>query len=163
MSAAHDDGGGHPAELIRLSCSCRLLGDATDHTFVHTGQNTGPDLHDQFLDELAIRDPDVQLALPAGSDRASPPCSPRSTPSSPRWPQRLVILGDTDSGMCAYAAARRHPGRAPRGRQPGARPPRTRGDQPASSTTCRRCCCPTPSPAPATCAERAWPRTIASS
>ncbi|MCB1249685.1 MAG: UDP-N-acetylglucosamine 2-epimerase (non-hydrolyzing) [Acidimicrobiales bacterium] len=96
-------------ELIRLSLLVPLLDDATDHTFVHTGQNTGPDLHDQFLDELAIRDPDVQLALPAGSaaERVAAVLTQVDALLAEVAPQRLVILGDTDSGMCAYAAARR--------------------------------------------------------
>lgn len=96
-------------ELIRLSLLVPLLDDATEHTFVHTGQNAGPDLHDQFLDELAIRAPDVQLTMAPGTaaERVAVVLAQVDALLAEVAPQRLVILGDTDSGMCAYAAARR--------------------------------------------------------
>ena len=54
-------------ELIRLSRLVPRLDEQADHVFVHTGQNTGNDLRDQFFDELRLREPDRQLSLPDAS------------------------------------------------------------------------------------------------
>lgn len=96
-------------ELIRLSRLIPLLDDQADHRFVHTGQNVGADLRDQFLDELGMRTPDLQLALPDASfaHRIAAILSMVDDLVVADRPDRLVILGDTDSGMAAYVAARR--------------------------------------------------------
>ena len=54
-------------ELIRLSRLVPLLDEQAEHVFVHTGQNVGVELRDQFFDELRLRAPDRQLSLPNAS------------------------------------------------------------------------------------------------
>ena len=96
-------------ELIRLSRLIPLLVEQGDHVFVHTGQNVGTDLRDQFFDELAIRAPDRQLSLPDASSghRVAAVLAATDDILAGEQPDRLVILGDTDSGLAAYVAARR--------------------------------------------------------
>jgi UDP-N-acetylglucosamine 2-epimerase (non-hydrolysing) len=96
-------------ELIRLSRMIPLLDEQADHVFVHTGQNVGSDLRDQFFDELRIRDPDQQLVLPDASfaHRVAAVLASIDDVIADERPDRLVILGDTDSGLSAYVAARR--------------------------------------------------------
>lgn len=96
-------------ELIRLSRLIPLLDDGADHTFVHTGQNVGHDLRDQFFDELGLRRPDRQLTLPDASfaHRIAFVLAAVDDLVTAERPDRLVILGDTDSGLAAYVAARR--------------------------------------------------------
>lgn len=48
-------------ELIRMSEIIKLLDIFTKHTFVHTGQNFTPELHDQFFEDLDLRKPDYQF------------------------------------------------------------------------------------------------------
>ena len=96
-------------ELIRLSRLIPLLDEQADHVFVHTGQNVGTDLRDQFFDELTIRAPDRQLSLPDASSghRVAAVLAATDDILADEQPDRLVILGDTDSGLAAYVAARR--------------------------------------------------------
>jgi UDP-N-acetylglucosamine 2-epimerase (non-hydrolysing) len=96
-------------ELIRLSRLIPLLDERADHCFVHTGQNVGTDLRDQFFDELRLRPPDHQLALPDASfaHRIAAVLASIDDLVVEQRPDRLVILGDTDSGLAAYVAARR--------------------------------------------------------
>lgn len=96
-------------ELIRLSRLVPLLDEGADHCFVHTGQNVGAELRDQFFDELGLRDPDRQLALPDASfaHRIGVLLGAIDDLVVAERPDRLVILGDTDSGLSAYVAARR--------------------------------------------------------
>lgn len=96
-------------ELIRLSRLVPLLDGRAEHRFVHTGQNAGVELRDQFLDELGMRTPDVQLALPEGSPahRVAAILAMVDDLIVADRPDRMVILGDTDSGLAAYVAARR--------------------------------------------------------
>lgn len=96
-------------ELIRLSRLVPLLDEAVDHVFVHTGQNVGVGLRDQFFDELGLRAPDHQLALPDASPahRVAAVLAAVDDVFAAEAPDRLVVLGDTDSGLSAYVAARR--------------------------------------------------------
>ncbi|MEZ5176884.1 MAG: UDP-N-acetylglucosamine 2-epimerase (non-hydrolyzing) [Acidimicrobiales bacterium] len=96
-------------ELIRLSRLVPLLDEATDHLFVHTGQNVGVGLRDRFIDELGLRAPDRQLALPDASParRVAAVLASIDDVFAEEAPDRLVVLGDTDSGLSAYVAARR--------------------------------------------------------
>lgn len=96
-------------ELIRLSRLVPLLDEAVDHVFVHTGQNVGAGLRDQFFDELGLREPDHQLALPDASPahRVAAVLAAVDDVFAAEQPDRLVVLGDTDSGLSAYVAARR--------------------------------------------------------
>lgn len=96
-------------ELIRLSLLFRLIGEAgVDHTLVHTGQNYDPRLSDIFFEELGLRAPDrylgvleqrVAAQIGAILDRTEEVLLEKK-------PDALLILGDTNSGLSAIAAAR---------------------------------------------------------
>lgn len=95
-------------EIIRLSRVIPALDGLCEHVVVHTGQNYERSLHHVFFEELAIRPPDHALdcradtpmaqvgAILAGSERLM----------SEEKPDRLLILGDTNSGLSAFAAKR---------------------------------------------------------
>lgn len=96
-------------ELIRLSRIIPALDEVCDHTFVWTGQNYDPKLSDVFFEELGIRAPDEQLGASSSSGFAPWVGSLFSLVADVlehRKPDRLLILGDTNSGMAAYVAKR---------------------------------------------------------
>jgi UDP-N-acetylglucosamine 2-epimerase (non-hydrolysing) len=97
-------------EIIRLSRIIPLLDKHTDHTLIHTGQNYDPSLKNQFFDEMSIRKPDVEFGM----------CLNLETPFKQigylmecveGWvklhrPEKILILGDTNSGLSALVAKR---------------------------------------------------------
>jgi len=99
-------------EIIRLSEVIKALdkSPAFDHTLVHTGQNYDYELNEIFFKDLGLRQPDVFLNA-AGS-------SPMETIGSmlskvdgvlaEMMPDAVLILGDTNSALCAIAAKKRH-------------------------------------------------------
>jgi UDP-N-acetylglucosamine 2-epimerase (non-hydrolysing) len=96
-------------EIIRLSRVIPQLDKFCEHLFVHTGQNYEESLSGVFLRELGLRAPDVHLGVRSegfgeqvarifeGMDRLL----------AERRPDRIVILGDTNSALSAIVAARR--------------------------------------------------------
>jgi UDP-N-acetylglucosamine 2-epimerase (non-hydrolysing) len=95
-------------EIIRLSRIIRLLDQYCDHVLVHTGQNYAPRLKDIFFKELGIRSPDITLEADPGSFGAQ-------VGRLFEWiedvfaaqrPDRLLILGDTNSGLVSIVARR---------------------------------------------------------
>jgi UDP-N-acetylglucosamine 2-epimerase (non-hydrolysing) len=96
-------------EIIRLSLIFRILDKHSDHTMVHTGQNHSAGLSDVFFDDLSIRAPDVHLGIKNprfGSQVAA--ILERCDELLERFaPDRVLILGDTNSGLSAIVAARR--------------------------------------------------------
>ncbi len=95
-------------EIIRLSLVIKRLDALCDHTLVHTGQNFDPNLSDVFFDELGVRKPDEHWAIKAeGFGRQMGEIIARSEQFlREHRPDRLLILGDTNSGLAAVAAAR---------------------------------------------------------
>jgi len=97
-------------ELIRLSCLIPKLDRYTQHTLIHTGQNSDPKLKDVFFRELEIRKPDVYLDA-AGQ-------TPGATMGNimakveriflDLSPDAVMILGDTNSAVAAIVAERLH-------------------------------------------------------
>lgn len=95
-------------EIIRLSRLIPTLDSLCDHVLVHTGQNHDARLSDIFFQELGVRSPDHHLGIAgntpgtrigqiiAGSERLL----------LDERPDRLLILGDTDSGLAALPAKR---------------------------------------------------------
>lgn len=96
-------------EIIRLSRVMPLLDQHADHVTVHTGQNYEESLSDVFLRELGIRTPDESLGIRASSfaSQAAQILSGVDDVLARRRPDRLLILGDTNSALCALVAARR--------------------------------------------------------
>src|SRR5437870_11830182 len=95
-------------EIIRLSLLIGLLDAHTEHVLVHTGQNYDDRLNGIFFRELGVRDPDIHLdvrqttfGLQIGEMLA------RIEPVLlERHPDRLLLLGDTNSGLVAIVARR---------------------------------------------------------
>jgi UDP-N-acetylglucosamine 2-epimerase (non-hydrolysing) len=95
-------------EIIRLSRVIPLLDQLCQHVLVHTGQNYDPRLNDIFFDELGLRSPDYVLNCISGSaieQIAAILTSCQAVISSER-PDRILILGDTNSALAAIAAKR---------------------------------------------------------
>ena len=99
---------GTPPEIIRLSRVIPKLDALADHTLVHTGQNFDPALSDVFFRDLGVRRPDVMLGVRADSfgEQAGQILAGVERVIRERTPDRLLILGDTNSGLSAVVAKR---------------------------------------------------------
>ena len=95
-------------EIIRLSCVIRKLDQFCEHILVHTGQNYDPNLSDIFFRDLGIRSPDIHLGVQGAgfAEQAARILEGASRVFQERRPNRLLILGDTNSGLSAIVAAR---------------------------------------------------------
>jgi UDP-N-acetylglucosamine 2-epimerase (non-hydrolysing) len=95
-------------EIIRLSAVIRTLDQFCTHLLVHTGQNYDPHLSDIFFDELGVRQPDVHLGIGAGgfAEQAAAILAKTGEVLAREQPARVLILGDTTSGLAAIIAAR---------------------------------------------------------
>ena len=95
-------------EIIRLSLTIVALDRACDHFVVYTGQNADPRLSDVFFDELGVRPPDARLHIGGlrFADQVGPLFSGLADIIERIEPERLVVLGDTNSGLSALLAAR---------------------------------------------------------
>jgi len=95
-------------EIIRLSRTIERLDDACEHLLVHTGQNFEPSLSQVFFDELGLRAPDRHLGIGGEGFGARVGAIVAASEHLLRElrPDRLLVLGDTDSALCAYAAKR---------------------------------------------------------
>lgn len=96
-------------EIIRLSLIIKTLDRFCEHTVVHTGQNYEANLSDVFFKELDLRPPDRYLGVRASgfAEQGAQIISRSDEVLAELVPDRLVILGDTNSGLAAIAAARR--------------------------------------------------------
>jgi UDP-N-acetylglucosamine 2-epimerase (non-hydrolysing) len=96
-------------EIIRLSRVIERLDRRCDLTLIHTGQNFDPSLSDVFFEELGVRAPDRYLGI-AGDGfavRVGGILAGIDPILTEYAPDRLLVLGDTDSGLSAYVAKRR--------------------------------------------------------
>ena len=95
-------------EIIRLSRVIALLDRHTEHTLVHTGQNYDDRLDGLFFRELGVRAPDVRMSLKASSfgAQAGEIVAGIEPIILRHRPDRLLILGDTNSGLTAIVARR---------------------------------------------------------
>src|SRR6187402_2622876 len=96
-------------EIIRLSRVIPLLDTLATHQLIHTGQNFDPQLSDVFFAELGVRSPDVHLGVgqAAGFAAQAAAILEKSGQVFERSrPDRVLILGDTNSGLSAIVAAR---------------------------------------------------------
>ncbi len=96
-------------EIIRLSLIIELIDRHANQVLVHTGQNYDPSLSDVFLRELGVRKIDHHLGIKASSfgEQASQILAKVDSLLVSECPDRLLILGDTNSGLAAIVAARR--------------------------------------------------------
>jgi UDP-N-acetylglucosamine 2-epimerase len=82
----------------------------TEHFFVHTGQNSAPQLNDVFFEDLSLRRPDQYLGVDTssmGSVMAGTIIEVEKTIKELR-PDALMVLGDTNSAIGALVAERFH-------------------------------------------------------
>src|SRR5665811_1646840 len=95
-------------EIIRLSLIIPLLDRHSDHVLVHTGQNYTASLSDVFFDELDVRAPDVYLGIRRDSFGAQIGAILEAAERLflEHQPDRLLILGDTNSALVAIVARR---------------------------------------------------------
>ena len=95
-------------EIIRLSRVIPQLDAACEHRLVHTGQNYDPNLSDVFFDELGVRAPDEHLHVSGTSAAAQigELFARIGGVFERERPDRVLILGDTNSGLAALVAAR---------------------------------------------------------
>ena len=99
-------------EIIRLSRVINRLdeSEAFDHILVHTGQNYDYELNQIFFDDLEIRKPDHFLDA-AGANAATTIGNIFISIDSlleKLHPDALLVLGDTNSCLCAIPAKKRH-------------------------------------------------------
>lgn len=99
-------------EIIRLSAVINKLeeSEAIDHTLVHTGQNYDYELNEVFFKDLNLKKPDYFLNAATGT--------PVETIGNilikidpileEVQPDAFLVLGDTNSCLCAIAAKKRH-------------------------------------------------------
>ena len=95
-------------EIIRLSAVIRCADRYFDHKLVHTGQNYDPALNEIFFKELGLRDPDYYLGA-VGSDLGETMgniIAQTYRIMVEEKPDAVLILGDTNSALCAISAKR---------------------------------------------------------
>jgi UDP-N-acetylglucosamine 2-epimerase len=95
-------------EIIRLARLIPLLDEMVNHIFVHTGQNTDPQLTEVFFSEMKIRKPDYfldvnteSLGLVLGDTLIKV-----EEILIKHKPNGVAILGDTNSSIAALLAKR---------------------------------------------------------
>lgn len=99
-------------EIIRLSRVMAALdaSDAIEHVIVHTGQNYDYELNQIFFDDLGIRKPDHFLN--AAGVTATETVGQILIKIDPLLesvdPDAFLVLGDTNSCLCAIPAKKRH-------------------------------------------------------
>ena len=99
-------------EIIRLSSVIQKLeaSEAIEHVLVHTGQNYDYELNEIFFKDFGLRKPDYFLNAAERSPSetigriliAIDPILEKEEPDA------VLILGDTNSCLCAIAAKKRH-------------------------------------------------------
>ena len=94
-------------EIIRLSRIIPKLDEHCDHVLVHTGQNYDRTLKDVFFEELGVRQPDHYLGAQGTFGEQVAAMFPAVEKlMEEEKPDRLLILGDTNSGLTAVIAKR---------------------------------------------------------
>lgn len=97
-------------EIIRLSLVMKVLDQYCEHVTVHTGQNYDESLSDVFIRDLEVRMPDVHLGIKSKTfgEQIGQILSKTDAILAEHRPDRVLILGDTNSALAAITAARRH-------------------------------------------------------
>ncbi len=98
-------------EIIRLSCVIQKLeaSSAVEHILVHTGQNYDYELNEIFFQDFSLKKPDYFLNAAVGTAVETignilvkiDPIIEKEKPDA------FLVLGDTNSCLCAIAAKRR--------------------------------------------------------
>ncbi|EHQ34397.1 non-hydrolyzing UDP-N-acetylglucosamine 2-epimerase [Methanoplanus limicola] len=95
-------------EIIRLSRIIEKLDKICDHVLVHTGQNYDKNLNDIFFDELNVRSPDYYLGIQGktSGEQIGKIIEKCEKIFLEEKPDKLLILGDTNSSLSAIVAKR---------------------------------------------------------
>lgn len=95
-------------EIIRLSGVIPALDGSAEHIVIHTGQNYDDRLSGLFFRELGIREPDMYMGVRAASfsDQIGQILSCSEQLFLKYRPDRILILGDTNSGLSCIVARR---------------------------------------------------------
>lgn len=95
-------------EIIRLSRVIELLDRHCELVLIHTGQNFDPALSDLFFEELGVRAPDHHLGISGDgfADRVGGILAAAGPLFAEVRPDKLLVLGDTDSALSAYVGKR---------------------------------------------------------
>jgi UDP-N-acetyl-L-fucosamine synthase len=99
-------------EIIRLSAVINKLEESTaiENVLVHTGQNYDYELNEVFFNDFNLKKPDYYLNAATG--KAVETIGNILVKIDPLLekvnPDALLVLGDTNSCLCAIAAKRRH-------------------------------------------------------
>ena len=96
-------------EIIRLSPTLKILDQYCEHITVHTGQNYHESLSDIFIKELEVRPPNVHFGIKSKSfgEQAGLILQKTDEVLEEYKPDKVLILGDTNSALSAVVAARR--------------------------------------------------------
>lgn len=99
-------------EIIRLSAVINKLeeSNAIDHTLVHTGQNYDYELNEVFFEDFNLKKPDYFLNAATGTavETIGNILIKIDPIMEEIQPDAFLVLGDTNSCLCAIAAKRRH-------------------------------------------------------
>ena len=99
-------------EIIRLACVMKRLdaSPAVEHILVHTGQNYDYELNGVFFRDLGLRGPDYFLNAAGGNATvtAGKILEAIDPVLEATRPDAFLVLGDTNSCLCAIAAKKRH-------------------------------------------------------
>lgn len=96
-------------EIIRLSLILKIFDQHSEHITVHTGQNYHESLSDIFIRDLEIRTPDIHFGIAAKSfgEQIGQILYKTDEILEKYRPDKVLILGDTNSALSAIVAARR--------------------------------------------------------
>ena len=99
-------------EIIRLSTVINRLetSEAIEHVLVHTGQNYDYELNEVFFEDFKLRKPDYFLNAANGTaiETVGNILIKIDPILEEVKPDAFLVLGDTNSCLCAIAAKRRH-------------------------------------------------------
>lgn len=99
-------------EIIRLSRVMAALdaSDAIEHIIVHTGQNYDYELNQIFFEDLGIRKPDhfLNAAGATATETVGQILIKIDPLLESENPEAFLVLGDTNSCLCAIPAKKRH-------------------------------------------------------
>ncbi len=95
-------------EIIRLAATIKKCDEYFDHVLVHTGQNWDYALNQVFFEDLGLREPDHYLdavGQTLGETMGNIIAKSYGILCAEK-PDALLILGDTNSALCAISAKR---------------------------------------------------------
>ena len=95
-------------EIIRLSRVIEKLDRLCTHKLIHTGQNFDPNLSDIFFQQLHVRLPDYYLGITGDTfgQQIGKMLMAVDKVFNDECPDAVLILGDTNSGLCSILAKR---------------------------------------------------------